>query len=348
MQSHSKTHRPQSGSSAEGFEMTKAISLHWHASLRRAATAAALCLAAAAHAATLTLAIGALPGQAPALIAEAAGYYAAEGLDLKVIHCVNGRRCLQHLLDGEAQVATVGDLPIVLAAHAGARFEILGTLVTSREHRLLGRADRGVRTAADLTGRRVGVIKGTSSQYYTDSLLTLVLPDAEAVTIVPLEHGEIVDKLLAGDIDAAGLYQPLARDAMHRLGARGVQLADSRYYGLTINLVGRVAPALSDEDATRFLRALRRACVLIKEQPAQARALITRQLKLDAAVVDSLWPDYDFRVALEQSLITTLESQSRWAVREGVVTNKALPDYLERVRAGPLRALDRRAVTLAK
>lgn len=319
------------------------------APLRRAAAALGLCLAAAAApAATLTLAIADLPLFAPALVAEAAGYFAAEGLDLKFIRCVNGRRCLQHLLDGEAQVAGVGDIPIVLAAHAGARFEILATMSTSREHRLVGRADRGVRTAADLKGRRVGVINGTSSHYYTDSLLTLTLPDADSVTLVQLAHGEIVDKLLAGDIDAAGLYQPLAQDAMRRLGARGLQLADSRYYAVTINLVGRVAPELSDADASRLLRALRRACLLIKEQPAQARAMLSRQLKLDPAMVDSLWPDLDFRVALEQTLITTLEAQSRWAVREGLVADKALPDYLDRIRTGPLRALDRRAVTLAK
>ncbi|WP_439535654.1 ABC transporter substrate-binding protein [Methyloversatilis sp.] len=319
------------------------------AALRHAVTAAALCLAAiAAPAAPLTLAIADLPAFAPALLAEAEGYFAAEGLDLKVIHCINGRRCLQHLTDGEADAATVADTPIVFAAHAGARFEILGTMTSSREHRLLARADRGVRSLADLKGRRLGILTGTSGHYFADSVLALGTLDPATVTRVPLAPGEIVDRLEAGDIDAAGLYQPLAQEAIRRLGARGAVVADARYYAATMNLVGRLAPGLSDDDATRLLRALRRACALIQEQPARARAQLARQLKLDASVVDALWPDYDFRITLEQTLVTTLESESRWAAREGVVANKAMPDYLDRIRPGPLRALDRRAVTLVK
>ena len=322
---------------------------------RRVLGAAALVLAAAlglasttATAAKLTLAIADLPAFTPALLAEAEGYFAAEGLDLKIIHCVNGRRCLQHLIDGEADAATVADTPIVLAAHAGARFEILGTMTTSREHRLLARADRGVRSLADLKGRRVGIIKGTSGHYFVDASLALGALDPATVTLLPLPPGEIVDRLVAGDIDAAGLYQPLARDAVLRLGARGAVLADSRYYAATMNLVGRLAPALSDDDATRLLRALRRACALIQSQPARARAQLAHQLKLDPSVVDAVWPDYEFRITLEQTLITTMESESRWAMREGLVTNLQMPDYLDRVRPGPLRALDRRAVTLVK
>ena len=309
---------------------------------------AGLLLAPLAPGATLTLAIAELPAFTPALIAEAEGYFAAEGLDLKVIHCVNGRRCLKHLADGEADAATVADTPMVFAAHDGARFEILGTMTTSREHRLIGRADRGVRSLADLKGRRLGLLQGTSGHYFADSVLFLGRFDPDAVTRVPVAPGEIVERLLAGDIDAAGLYQPLAQDAIRRLGARGVVLADARYYAATMNLVGRVDPPLPEADVVRLLRALRRSCTLIQEQPARARAHLARQLKLAPAVVDALWPDYDFRVALEQSLVTTLESESRWAMREGLVGTTPMPDYLERVRPGPLRSIDRRAVTLVK
>lgn len=300
------------------------------------------------RAASLTLAIADLPAMTPALLAEAEGFFAAEGLALKIIHCVNGRRCLQHLIDGEAQVATVLDTPIVLAAHAGARFEILATMATSREHRLIGRADRGLRALPDLRGRRIGILKGTSGHFFADSALFLGGLDPTSVTLVPLTPAEIIDRLVAGDIDAAGLYQPLVQDAQRRLGVRGTVLADARYYAATVNLVSRADPPLSDDEATRLLRALRRACTLARDQPERAQALLARQLQLAPAVVGALWPDYDFRVLLQQSLVTTLEAESRWAVREGLVADKTLPDYLSRIRPGPLRTLDRRAVTLVK
>ena len=49
---------------------------------------------AAATAAPLTFAIADLPAFSPALVAEEAGFFASEGLDVKVIRCINGRRCL--------------------------------------------------------------------------------------------------------------------------------------------------------------------------------------------------------------------------------------------------------------
>ncbi|MBC7603035.1 MAG: ABC transporter substrate-binding protein, partial [Ramlibacter sp.] len=103
-----------------------------------------LSLSAAVQSAPLTLAIADLPAFSTALIAEDQGYFAAEGLDLKTIHCVNGKRCLKHLTDGEAHYATVADTPVVLSAMGGAKFEILSQLATtSRENHFLARADRG-------------------------------------------------------------------------------------------------------------------------------------------------------------------------------------------------------------
>lgn len=193
-----------------------------------------------------------------------------------------------------------------------------------------------------------GIISGTSALCFGDSLLALGALGPATVTLVPVPPGEIVERLLAGDIDAAALYLPLAQEAVRRLGARGAVVTEARYDAATMNLVGRTGPALRDDDVSRLLRALRRAGALIQEQPTCARAQLARWLKLDAAVVDAVWPDCEFRVVLEQTLLATLESASRWAAREELVTDKATPDDLDRVRRGPLRALDRRAVTLVK
>ena len=100
-----------------------------------------LCTAGSVQAVTLALADR--PFFAAALIAEAEGYFKAEGLDLKIIRCVNGQRCLKHLTDGEAQYATAADAPIMFASLAGMKFEVLVTLATTTlDNRLIARADR--------------------------------------------------------------------------------------------------------------------------------------------------------------------------------------------------------------
>lgn len=306
-------------------------------------------LALAAMAAPLTLAIADTALFAPALVAEAEGYYRDEGLNLKILHCVNGKRCLQHLIEGEAQVATVADTPIVIASHAGHRFDIVSTMGTSRDHRLIARADRGIRTPADLKGKRIGFVKGATGQHLTTALLLLNNIDRSEVTLVPIEEGEIVQSLVQGDVDAAGLNQPQSHQAMSKLGRNAQVLALPRGYKVTAYLVSQPASAgVRDEDLVKILRALKRACEFIAAQPVRTKPMLAARLPVNTVLLDSSWNDYDYHLRLDQSLIISLEAASRWSLREALVPHGGVPDFLERVRAAPLRTVNPRAVSIAQ
>ncbi len=301
----------------------------------------------AAPAATLTLALSNLPYYAPVHIAEAEGFFAAEGLDLRILDCVNGRRCLQHLTDGEAQLATVADVPIVFAAHAGSVFDIIATFsASSRNHRLVVRADRGIRKAADLKGRRIGFPRGTSTHYFVDSFLTYHGIPGSQVTLVPLDVATITAALVRGEVDAAGFYLPDGPRALALLGDQGRLLPNPRAYTATNNLVSH--PGVSDADLVKVLRALRRAVGFIKAEPERARVRVAAWLKMDGGELQSMWGELEYRLVLDQSIITTLETEGRWALRQKLVAAGPLPNFLERVRAAPLRTVDARAVSISK
>ncbi|MBW8846282.1 MAG: ABC transporter substrate-binding protein [Burkholderiales bacterium] len=306
-----------------------------------------LLLAAPAWAAPLVLALGESTLFAPLQLANLEGYFAAEGLDVRIQPCINGRRCLKHLTDGEAQVATVADTPMVFALHAGHRFDIVATFGTSaKDTMLLGRVDRGVRTPADLAGKRIGVARGTSAHYFTNVFLLVNGVPRDTVSFVFLDPNRGAEPLLRGEVDAAAFYRPVGPQAAEQLGAKGQVLATLRPYTVMVNLVAQ--PGLSQDTLLRLLRATQRGIALLNGQPARARALLAALWKQDAKAVASQLDGYDFRLGLDQSLLSTLEAESRWAVREGLVDNPAMPDYLELMRIEPLRALDPRAMTLIK
>ena len=309
-----------------------------------------LSLSTAAQAAPLTLAIADLPGFSTALIAEDQGYFAAEGLDLKTIHCVNGRRCLKHLTDGEAQYATVADTPVVLSAMGGGKFEILSQLATtSRENRFLARSDRGIRVAADLKGKRIGILKGTSAHYFADTLLLFNGLGPSQVTLVPLDNTDAAGPLIRGEVDAAGLYNPVWQKAQAALGKQLVTIPNPNVFSVTTVVVGISRAAGGKEaDAIKLLRALKRADKFIDAEPAKAQAIIATRLKLAPADMDAIWGDYDFNLSLSQPLISALEAQTRWALRESLVPGGKMPDYLEYIDVAPLRAIDAKAVSIIK
>jgi ABC-type nitrate/sulfonate/bicarbonate transport system substrate-binding protein len=299
---------------------------------------------------TLTLAIADLPVFGLALVAEDQGYFAAQGLDLKVIHCVNGRRCLTHLLDGEAQYATVADTPLMAAALGGAKFEILATIAgNTRDNQFLARTDRGISTAADLKGKRIGIIKGTTAHYFADTVLLSNGISPSQVTLVPLDGADPAGPLIRGEVDAAALYNPFGARARAALGAGVVKIASPTAFNVTANLVGITRAAGGKPgDAIKILRALVRADQLIEQDSAKARSIVATRLKIPAAELDAVWGDIDFSLSLAQPLIVSLEAQSRWAMREAMVPGAKMPDYLDYVDVGPLRAVLPKAVTLVK
>ena len=312
-----------------------------------AAGLVALCASALAHAAPLVIAVGDSPLFSPLLLAQSEGYFAAEGVDVRVMPCLNGRRCLRHLTEGEAQLATVADTPIVFALHAGHRFDIVATFGSSaRDSQLVARADRGIRTPADLAGKRIGVMRGTSAHYFTYVFLLVNGVPRDAVTLVMMDPARGAEPLLRGEVDAAGLYRPLGPQALQQLGKNGLSLPALRPYTVMANLVSQ--PGLSQDSLLRILRAVQRSMALINGQPARAAALLAARWKTEPADMTAQLEGYDFRLTLDQNLLSTLEAESRWATREGLVENLRMPDFLDAMRIEPLRAVDPRAMTLVK
>jgi ABC-type nitrate/sulfonate/bicarbonate transport system substrate-binding protein len=306
--------------------------------------------AGATRGSTLTLAVADIPYSAPVLIAEAEGYFAAEGLALQVKHYPVGRVCLERLLAGEAHFATVADTPITLAGFTRRDFGILATAtVSGRENQVVVRTDRGIRQPADLQGKRLGFIKGTSGHYFADTFMLFHRVRIDKVTEQHLDPKDPTGPLVRGEVDAAALFGIHLTEALQRLGSQGRVLPGPAFFSVTFNIVSRPASqGVSDDDAVKLLRAVQRATVLLQKEPERARAIVAKALKVPVQDLEKTWDGFEFRLQLSQSLITTLEAEARWALRSGLVPAGEVPDYLELVRPEPLKRLDARAVNLIK
>ncbi len=307
---------------------------------RRALLAAlpALLCSALAAAQPLRLAVARAPLALPMLLAQEKGFFAAEGVQVSVQHCVGGYRCLRLLLDGKADVATTGDLPVVFNSFERSDFAILATIgSTMGDTKLLVRRDAGVASPQQLVGKRVGLVPGTASHYVFELSMMAAGADPKGVVPVPLAPEDMAAALQSGQVDAVAIWEPIAYQATQQLAGQVQPLAQDSHYVQTFMLVAsRRVTGRRDAELAAVLRAVERAQRHIAEQPEQARQLLAHQLQLDRKFVSWVWPELTFRLALDPALLRTMEGEARWAEREGHVRGRRPANFMSFVHREPL------------
>ena len=288
----------------------------------------------------LTLAVTPWPASAPLYIAHDKGYFEDEGLDVTFQSCVSGHLGLDAVLAGKADLATAGETPIALAAMEGKLFSVIATICEiDRAILIIARTDRGISGPHDLRGRRVGVVEGTTADFFLHIYLITSYVDPNDVTIVPIVADRMVDVLLNGEVDAVSTWTPHTIILQDRLGDNALVLHDSDIYTMTWNLVAAQNFVKSHPECiVKFLRAVVRADRFIAEKPEEARAIASMAIGTERAQFEKKWEDLRFATVLKQSLIVNLEDQARWYRKRRPGDGRA-PDFTHFIHTDGLKAV---------
>jgi ABC-type nitrate/sulfonate/bicarbonate transport system substrate-binding protein len=113
----------------------------------------------------ITICEGTQPIAGLVYVAYQEKFFEQQGLEVVLEPHSTGKACLGAVLDGKADLATVAETPIVLAGLEDKKFFVTATIHESEENTVVvARKDRGVVAPADLTGKKVGVTRGTNAQ----------------------------------------------------------------------------------------------------------------------------------------------------------------------------------------
>jgi NitT/TauT family transport system substrate-binding protein len=281
-------------------------------------------------------------------IANVKGYFANEGLNVTLQPYTTGKVALDAALEGRADLATVADIPIMFAVTKGQPVSIVATISTvERDPGIIGRKDKGVSTLASLSGKRIAVTLGTSGHFVLDAFLIRQKLSTDDVTLHDLQPEELTEALMKGDVDAAATWEPYLGSLRTQLGANGTIFYSEGIYELPFNIAGAREYVVSHpETIKKLLRALVRAEQFYKDEPDAARKIIAGAINVSIESMREVWPTYRFNVALNQSLVLTLEDETRWAIKNQLVANSTVPNYLNHLYLDGLRAVKPESVTV--
>lgn len=296
-----------------------------------------------------TLAVTPYAGAAPAFVAVAKSYFEAEGLKVTVQSHPSGKAALDAVIAGNADVATVAELPVALAAVKGHPVTILATLSTQTDYGIVGRADRGVSTPGSLKGKRIAVTAGTTGDFFLDALLVRQRLSRADVLVIDRKPGEMVDALEKGETDAISTWEPYVSDARQRLGANATELSSEGIYESTFNLAAtRDFVNKRGEVVKKILRAMVRAEQSMASDPTASEAIAAQALKKSAEEARQLLGKNRFALSLDQNLLVIMEDEVRWAMKNKIVEAKAVPNFLDAVYVDGLAAVKPRSVTVIR
>jgi NitT/TauT family transport system substrate-binding protein len=296
----------------------------------------------------LTIAVTAWPASAAFYVAHEKGYFKDEGLDATLQQNLSGHLGLDAVFSGKADLATAGETPIARAVIDGKPLAVIATVCEiDRAILIIARKDIGISSRDDLRGRRIGVVAGTTADFFLQIYLATSYIDPKDVRVVNLTTDKVVDALLNGEVDAVSTWAPHTVLLRDKLGGNAVVLHDPSIYTMTWDIVAtQDFVKKNPECIKRLLRAIVRANQFIAEQPSDTRAICSKHIGADSPLFEREWADYGFTVELDQSLVLNLEDQARWISKRGGVGDRKAINFMDFIDAEGLKAVKPEAVTI--
>lgn len=243
---------------------------------------------------------------------------------------------IKNFHEGQASIVSggVASLPSDKTVDLGANAEYQGLIqygthknvrmiytIVDVPYRVLANKAAGINTLADLKGKRIGTMSGTSAKYFISKLLTSAgVKDSEYTVVsgnvcmkTPCGADTLPAQIQAKTIDAFGIWEPAPELGGQLLGDNAVFFQNATAFREIYSLF-TTTDKLNDPTSRRaiieFIRALDQAIDVFKNTPEKVYQFVAQAMGMDAATVQAIWPVH------------------KWAGTLGVDMDSNLIDYM--------------------
>lgn len=297
-----------------------------------------------------TIACAMLPNSALVAVAVSKGYFAEEGLDVRILPYSFGGQAIKTLFNGEADFATSADTPIVFAIMGGNKVYPVATIQTSTKNEaIFAKKEKGIINPGDIKGKRVGFTPGTNGEFFLNSfLLANNLSDTD-IAPVPINPEDMLDALTKDKIDAVASWQPYLYNFGKAFGDKGISFYDDRIFTEIFNIsTSQSVIQKEPEKIKKLIKALIKAEEFSTQNPEKSIEITAEFIKMDQVVLSKIWNNFEYRVTLGQMVVLAMENIHRWREEQKDTLSTSMPNYMDYVYDEALRSVKPNAVSLFK
>jgi NitT/TauT family transport system substrate-binding protein len=249
---------------------------------------------------------------ATAVVEAAPIYMAKEGPFGSQFNYINGG--VRTLANNGAHAAGNATTQMLVVLRDNPKVRLLFTLVNGN-YRIVAKRSAGIRTLADLKGKRIVTPRTTSAHYHMVALLRSAGIQESDVTVVSAPATQMAAAVAKGDADAISMWEPESQNAVEALGRDAITFQDNKVYRELYSMYS-TTDVLNDprrrKELVAFVREIIAQTANLRREPKKYFDLISRVTRHPAAQIERGWEHHDFPLAVAPDLLDLLVEEERW------------------------------------
>lgn len=296
---------------------------------------------------SVTIAVSKTPLSSPFYVAKAINAFKNTCVDVKFDNVVGGQKAFAKVIAGDVDFGTSSDSVIAFQSLSNQPFVTHAVFVQSdNDVKLITRQADNINSVLSLKGKKIGVTKSTASEYFLSTLLAIEGLNVEDVELINYEPELLIDGLTGNEVDAITPWEPFAFQSKQLFNEK-LAIHDTKNLNtLSFNLISLTPDIQRLEKAKCVLQGLNTAIDYIASNPKEAKNIVINELGITSEFINWVWPDYIFKLELNQSLLLNLKSQASWLAEIHFTTLDELPNINRFVDSRAMLQINPNAVNI--
>jgi ABC-type nitrate/sulfonate/bicarbonate transport system substrate-binding protein len=252
-------------------------------------------------------------------VAQEKGFFKKYNIQADIKQFTGGPEMSDAVMAGEVDFASSGTATLMPRIARG-NLLVVSTISTSSDAYKLA-ARTSIRSPADLRGKRVGTVAGSTTDYLWTLLAKRYSIPENELQLVSVQPPELIPSLDRGDIQAFLSWEPWPSRAVEISGKDKVLLLlTSGDFGYFLNFIAVVNRKFSDAkpDATaRVLAAVREASNFINTNRAEAVQIGAQWSRIKPELSAAIMNQYEYGLSLTDDMRKAARDEEAWMRGKG-------------------------------
>jgi ABC-type nitrate/sulfonate/bicarbonate transport system substrate-binding protein len=214
-----------------------------------------------------------------------------------------------------------------LKQYSGHRNIRLIYIICEVPYRIVANKAAGINSLADLKGKRVGTLAGTSAAVFIHNLLSSVgLKDSD-YTIVsgnvcmkePCGSNTFPQMIKNKQIDAFGIWEPAVELGARALGNNAILFQNESIYREVYSLYSttdKLNNAAKRKDIVEFVRALNKTLDVFTNSPETVYDTVASAVQMDVPTLKAVWGDHKWTGTWKPDLLDYLVEEDAYLAKQ--------------------------------